>query len=235
MASIGIFGISAEAATDGADDKQLTAKQRALVPISAFTASGDMDKLRVAVNEGLDAGLTVNEIKEAIVQLYAYTGFPRSLNAMSSFMEVLEKRKAKGIKDTEGTAGKPLSPETDKNEYGTKVQTGLAGGPVKGPIYDFAPALDQFLKEHLFADIFARGVLSDKDREIVTIGALANVEGLEPQLTAHFNIGMNTGITIKQAEEITKIISEKAGKERGDKAAKVLSGIAGRKPAGSDR
>lgn len=229
MVSIGIFGISAKSATGNTGDKPLTAKQRALVPISAFTASGDMEKLRTAINEGLNAKLTVNEIKEAIVQLYAYMGFPRSLNAMSAFMKVLEERKAKGIQDTEGTAGTPLSPETDKNEYGTRVQTGLVGGSVKGPIYDFAPALDQFLKEHLFADIFARGVLSNKDREIITIGALSSVEGLEPQLAAHFNIGMNTGLTIKQAEEITNIISEKAGKERGDKAAKVLRGIVGQK------
>ena len=30
----------------------------------------------------MDAGVTVNELKEAFSQLYAYTGFPRSLNAL---------------------------------------------------------------------------------------------------------------------------------------------------------
>jgi 4-carboxymuconolactone decarboxylase len=49
----------------------MNAKQKAIVPIAAFTAKGDLDKLKTALNEGLDAGLTVNEIKEILVQMYA--------------------------------------------------------------------------------------------------------------------------------------------------------------------
>ena len=54
----------------------LDARQRSTVTIAAFTASGNMEKLNAALNRGLDAGLTVNEIKEALVQMYAYAGFP---------------------------------------------------------------------------------------------------------------------------------------------------------------
>jgi 4-carboxymuconolactone decarboxylase len=32
--------------------------------------------------------LTVNEIKEILVQMYAYAGFPRSLNGINAFMAV---------------------------------------------------------------------------------------------------------------------------------------------------
>jgi len=53
----------------------LNAKQQGIIPIAAFTANGDLEKLKVALNEGLAAGLTVNEIKEILVQMYAYTGF----------------------------------------------------------------------------------------------------------------------------------------------------------------
>jgi alkylhydroperoxidase/carboxymuconolactone decarboxylase family protein YurZ len=59
----------------------LNVKQQSIVTISAFTAKGDLLQLQNALVDGLDAGLTVNEIKEVLVQLYAYTGFPRSLNA----------------------------------------------------------------------------------------------------------------------------------------------------------
>jgi len=58
----------------------LSPKQHGIVAISAFTANGDQEKLKTALNEGLNAGLSVNEIKEILVQLYAYAGFPRSLN-----------------------------------------------------------------------------------------------------------------------------------------------------------
>ena len=57
-----------------------------MIPITAFTANSDLEKLRRALNEGLDAGLTVNEIKEVLVHLYAYAGFPRSLNGINTFM-----------------------------------------------------------------------------------------------------------------------------------------------------
>jgi alkylhydroperoxidase/carboxymuconolactone decarboxylase family protein YurZ len=62
----------------------LSQRQQGIIPIAAFTADGDMDRLKPALNQGLDAGLTVNEIKEVLVHLYAYTGFPRSLNALSA-------------------------------------------------------------------------------------------------------------------------------------------------------
>ncbi len=65
----------------------LNAKQEKIVTIAAFTANGDLDKLKAALNEGLDAGLTVNETKEVLVQMYAYAGFPRSLNGIGTFYE----------------------------------------------------------------------------------------------------------------------------------------------------
>src|SRR5829696_1274423 len=80
-------------------DQSLDAKQQSIVTISAFTAKGDTAQLKNALNVGLDAGLTVGEIKEILVQMYAYCGFPRSLNGITTFMNTLEERKAKGISD----------------------------------------------------------------------------------------------------------------------------------------
>jgi alkylhydroperoxidase/carboxymuconolactone decarboxylase family protein YurZ len=203
----------------------LTTKQQRLIPISAFTASGDLNGLKTALNEGLDAGLTVNEIKEAIVQLYAYVGFPRALNALNTFMDILKDRQAKGVKDTEGSAGTPLAADVNKNEYGTKVQTELVGNVVTAPVYKFAPAIDQFLKEHLFADIFARGVLNNIDREVVTIAALANVDGLTPQLQGHFNIGMNAGLTEQQIRSLISVLNTKVGKAQADNARRLFDEV----------
>lgn len=62
----------------------LNVKQKQIIPIAAFTANSDLQKLKTALNEGLDAGLTVNEIKEILVQMYAYAGFPRSLKGIDA-------------------------------------------------------------------------------------------------------------------------------------------------------
>src|SRR4051794_13118212 len=80
----------------------LNAKQRSIIPIAAFTATGEQEKLKTALVEGLDAGLAVNEIKEILVQMYAYAGFPRSLSGIQTFMSVMDERQAKGIRDEIG-------------------------------------------------------------------------------------------------------------------------------------
>lgn len=212
---------------EGSEMKEniLNKKQQEIVTISAFTASGDLEKLKASLNSGLDVGLTVNEIKEILVHTYAYCGFPRSLNGISTFMNVLDERTAKGIKDETGRDITPIPNDRNAIEFGTEVQTKLAGVPVTGAMYDFAPAVDQFLKGHLFGDIFGRDILDFQTREIVTIAALANMTGVNPQLTAHFNLGMNSGLTKEQIEGIIAVFNEKVGKEQGDNAGKLFTEV----------
>ena len=182
--------------------ENLTKNQQNITMISSYTASGDLVNLENSIKKGLDEGLTVNEIKEVLVQMYAYCGFPRSLNGLSTLLKVTKTSNYK-----EGEAGKALAKDADKNSIGEKTQTELCGSPVKGELFEFAPAIDDYLKEHLFGDIFARGVLSHKDREIATIAALSSIEGVEPQLNAHIQIGKNTGLTDKQISEILILTS----------------------------
>lgn len=177
--------------------ENLNINQQNIVMISSYTSTGDMENLELSIKKGLNEGLTINEVKEIIVQLYAYCGFPRSLNGLSALLKISKDGNYKV-----GDVGKPLAKTADKNKIGTKIQTELVGTPVKGELFDFAPAIDDYLKEHLFGDIFARGILSNQTREIATIAALSSLDGVEPQLKAHIQIGKNTGLTDKQISEI---------------------------------
>ena len=53
----------------------LNAKQQAMVAIAAFSANGDLEKLKPALNEGLDTGLTINEIKEITFKIISHYAF----------------------------------------------------------------------------------------------------------------------------------------------------------------
>lgn len=192
-------------------DQFLDKKQQAMIPIAAFTASGDLDQLKAAMAAGLDAGLTVNEIKEIPVHLYAYCGFPRALNGLASLMTLVNERKAKGMNDTLGKDAAPLPKEFDSLKIGTEVQTELSGKPVAGPLFDFAPVINEYLQAHLFGDIFARDVLDRKARELVTVSALSNMTGVEPQLKAHLGIARNVGLTKDQLAAIFTVLETKAG------------------------
>lgn len=209
--------------------KTLTVAQQSIVAISALTAKGELGKLNIALNRGLDAGLTINESKEVLVQLYAYTGFPRSLNGINTLMAVVEDRKKKGVNDKVGRDASPIKEDGDKYERGKRNLEALTGKKEAGPKTGFAafsPEIDRFLKEHLFADIFERDVLSFKEREIATISALVSLGGVEPQLKSHIGMGLNVGLTVLQLQELLSVIEANVGKTEAEAGRKVLSDVA---------
>ena len=167
--------------------------------IACNEAKADYIALAEAINGGLDAGLTVSQIKEALSQLYAYTGFPRSLNALGTLQKVLEQRNAEGKATEEGMDASPLPASYDALKQGTEVQTKLSGRPFN---YDFCPAEDYYLKAHLFGDIFARDNLTHADRELITVSALSGMENVMPQLQAHVRGALNMGVTEEQLRNI---------------------------------
>ncbi|GEO06814.1 hypothetical protein AAE02nite_44780 [Adhaeribacter aerolatus] len=203
----------------------LDAKQQSIVPIAAFTAKGDLMALKGALSDGLDAGLTINEVKEILVHLYAYAGFPRSLNAINTLEGVVNERKQKGIKDVVGKEPGNISASKSKFEFGKEVQTKLTGTTATGSAQKFVPIIDVFLKEHLFADIFGRDILDWKTREIVTISALASLGGTENQLRSHLNVGLNTGLTEAHLKQIVLMMQKKVGSKEGNTAQQVLQSV----------
>ncbi|MGE4552265.1 MAG: carboxymuconolactone decarboxylase family protein [Desulfovibrionaceae bacterium] len=215
-------------AKDMTTKKPLDARQQAIVVIAAFTASGDIDKLKPALDAGLDAGLTINEVKEVLVQMYAYCGFPRSLNGMAALMGVVEERRAKGIRDEEGRDATPIPADLDRDAYGARVRADLSGLdeiPPPAAWQKFCPVIDDYLKQHLFADIFARDVLTPQQRELATIAALANMSGTAGQLAFHLGAAMNTGLSEAQMLGFIDVLEARVGKAQAADARQVLAGV----------
>lgn len=209
-------------------NEPLNAKQQSIVCIAALTAVGDLEHLKTALNTGLDAGFTVNEIKEVLVQLYAYCGFPRSINGIITFMKVIEERRSKGIQDVTGKEATPVTDNAGKYERGRRTLETLSKTPEAKPapgFGTFAPRIDEFLKEHLFADIFDNDVLTYQQRELATISMLSAMEGVAPQLEAHLKMGMNTGLTQSELRQVFSLIEKHIGKQQAEVAKSVLSKI----------
>jgi 4-carboxymuconolactone decarboxylase len=210
------------------NNQTLNVKEQSIVTIAALTAKGDLELLRKVLNKGLDAGLTVNEIKEVLVQLYAYCGFPRSLNGINTLISVLEERKKKGINDEAGKTATPITDTADKYERGRKTLERLTGQPQSKPAKgfgEFSPTIDRFLKEHLFADIFDSDVLNYRQRELATISALAAMPGVEPQLESHLSMGMNTGLTDSQLQQVFDLIEKNISRQQAETARRSLAKV----------
>jgi quercetin dioxygenase-like cupin family protein len=198
-----------------ASSETLSATQQAIPLIASFMAAGDMPKLNGALNQGLDAGLTISEAKEILVQLYAYAGFPKSLNALGELLKVMEARKQRGIQDSPGREPSRSTPTGDALVVvGKANQTRISGGPVQGPVFDFAPIINTFLQAHLFGDIFERDNLDWQSRELATLGALAATPGVEEQLRSHMGASLRVGLSSAQLRQLVKGLAE-----RGDAAA----------------
>lgn len=200
-----------------------------IVAISAFTAKGDLEQLKNALNAALDDRLSINEIKEVLVHLYAYCGFPRSIQGLNTLIAVLEARKTRGITDETGRTASPVTDDLSKYERGKLVLEAITGQPQITPPKSgygaFSPEMDVFLKEHLFADIFGRDVLSYQDREVATITALINLGGVEPMLKSHFGIALNIGMTEAQMSHLLSIVEANIGVKETEVGRKVLAEV----------
>jgi quercetin dioxygenase-like cupin family protein/alkylhydroperoxidase/carboxymuconolactone decarboxylase family protein YurZ len=210
------------------DTPSLSANQQSIVLISSHTARGDLERLTHALNVGLDSGLTINEIKEVMLQLYAYCGFPRSLSGINTFMAVLEDRETRGIHDEVGALATPQVSNENKYEQGKQVLGVLTGWSQNRPrsgYSAFFPTIELFLKEHLFADIFGRGVLSYQDREITTVAALVSMGGVEPYARAHMGLALNVGVTESQLRQLLALIESNVGEAEARSGQDLLSQV----------
>lgn len=207
----------------------LSIRHQFIVKIAALTAAGELGTLARVLSDGLDEGLTVNELKEVLIHVYAYAGFPRSIQGITTLMTVLDNRNKLGIQDKYGEKASSTSDTTSKYERGRQILEKLTGqtqiSPPKSGYGAFSPEIDVFLKEHLFADIFERGVLSFIDREVATIGVLSSLGGVAPMLKGHLRIALYQGLTEDQLEQLILLIEPIIGAGKKQMAEELLEEV----------
>lgn len=187
----------------------LNSRQQRIVEIASCTGRGDLEKLKPVLAAGLDSGLTVSEIREVLIHAYAYCGFPRSLRALQTFIAMLDDRKAQGIEDIVGKDASTVKDNRNRYERGRDILAEISGVPANAPkaaYAEFAPVIERFLKEHLFADLFERDVLTYAERELATVSVIAALgESVEPMLRGHLGICRNLGYTQSQLDQALAI------------------------------
>ena len=165
----------------------LDIRQQNIVLIASATARGDLNNLKTSLSRGC------------------------SLRALQTFMEVLDSRKAQGITDTVGREASAITDKREKYTRGAELLEKLSGAPADAPktgYAAFAPIIEQYLKEHLFCDIFERDLLTWQERELATVSILTAMgEGVEPMLKSHSAICLRQGITEGQLRQMTTLVN----------------------------
>ena len=201
-------------------EQAMDSKRQHITEVAALTGKGDLDKLKTVLIDGLNDGMAVSELKEVMVHAYAYCGFPRALRGLQTLVAVLDERKAKGIEDDWGRKASPITDTRSKYERGRDILVEISGIPADAPKADYAilaPEIEVFLKEHLFADLFERDVLTYAERELTTVAVIASMgKGVEPMLKGHMGIALNVGITPDELRSVLAIVEKNIGRDEAD-------------------
>ncbi len=191
-------------ARDGLDNKT---REQAVV--AALTAMGTAaPQLKVHIHAALHVGCTPEEIREIIIQMVGYAGFPATLNAMGTLMEVLSE------------TGQTLSKESvhagsqERYERGKEQLARIAPDQervLKETFDPINPDITRYVIEFGYGDIYARGILPVRIRQAATIAALAAKGTAPSQLRFHIGGGLRAGLTEAEIVEIMLLVSIYAG------------------------
>jgi 4-carboxymuconolactone decarboxylase len=94
---------------------------------------------------------------------------------------------------------------------------------VQGPLFEFAPLINQYMRTHLFGDSFERDNLDWQSRELATVGALAATPGVESQLRSHMAASMRVGLTAEQLRQVIEVLAEHCEAQAAKRATEALT------------
>ncbi|WP_297094718.1 carboxymuconolactone decarboxylase family protein [uncultured Draconibacterium sp.] len=169
----------------------LSDKLRELITIVVLTTNQTLEQLQAHVFAALNIGVSPVEIKEAIYQCAPYLGFPKTLNAINKANEVF---KAANI-SLPVESQKTVTEET-RFDDGLKVQKSIFG-EIIDKMHETAPENQKHIQNYLsafcFGDIYTRGTLDLKIRELLTLCILSALGGCENQVKSHVNGNLSVG------------------------------------------
>jgi 4-carboxymuconolactone decarboxylase len=192
----------------------LDLKSKEIAVVAALTAMGTAQpQLKVHINGALNTGSSISEVKEVILQMAVYSGFPSCINGMNALKEVLKERQEHGKIDEIGKIATDTT-HSDRLKLGEQELStldSLQADKLRNAYNAFSPELVKLVLEFGYADNFSRDSLDKKYRQIATIAALTALGNAQPQLRFHINAGLNIGLTVENIKEIILLMSVYAG------------------------
>lgn len=179
------------------------------VVVAALTAMGTAaPQLKVHIHAALHVGCTPEEIREIIIQMCGYAGFPATLNAMGTLVEVLRET-GQALSTVSAHAGSEGRYERGKEILG---KIAPAQERILRETYDpVNPDITKYVIAFGYGDIYARGILPIRNRQAATIAALAAKGTAPSQLRFHIGGGLRAGLTEAEIVEIMLLVSVYAG------------------------
>lgn len=174
---------------------ELDIKTRELLTVTTLACMQTLPQLKAHINGALNAGNTPIEIRETIYQCAPFIGFPKTLNAISVFNEVIKER---GLENELKSTAKTT--EADRYTKGFEIQNPLYGDEIKENFKNLPDNMGsdvaRFLTEVCFGDYYTREGLDLKTRELMTIAILTTTKNFNT-LKSHIKGNLKAGNNIE--------------------------------------
>lgn len=171
----------------------LTLKQREMITCVVLSTLQTLPQLKAHAAAALNVGVSPVELREAIYLTAPFIGFPRMLNALSVVNSVFKERGISLPLEGSATVG-----EDTRRARGKAIQEKLYKGGIskamEGVPANLGESVANFLTDYCFGDIYTRGALDLKTRELLGYCVLTTL-GAESQLRSHYHGGIRAGNT----------------------------------------
>ena len=171
----------------------LSMQERELITCVTLASIQTLPQLKAHAGAALNVGVTPVELREAIYLTAPFIGFPRMLNAINTVNEVFKERGIELPLEAQGTVT-----EENRHERGKTIQERLYSGGIAQAMEnvpgDMGEATARFLTDYCFGEIYTRGGLDLKMREMLGYCVLTAL-GAESQLQSHYHGSIEAGNT----------------------------------------
>jgi len=155
-----------------------------LAPLCASAAAGRLDAVEGATRAALADGRPPQEIREALLTLAPFCGFPRTLDAMALASPLLGG----------APAGQSFPSSADRGAAFFDVVYGADAAKVRAKLVAIDPDVARWIEEDAYGTVLSRPGIDPSLRERIAVVLLA-AQGLRNQLSGHVRGALNFGAT----------------------------------------
>jgi len=187
-----------------------------LAPLCAAAAAGRLDAVEPATRVALAAGCTGSEIREALLTLAPFCGFPRTLDAMALACPLLGG----------AGAGRSLPASVARGAAFFDVVYGDDAARVRGRLVAVDPDVARWIEEDAYGTVLSRPGIPPSLREKIGVVLLV-AQGLRNQVSGHVRGALNFGATAAEIAAFLDAASPFLAAEELAFARETLARVAG--------
>lgn len=184
----------------------LSRRDRSLLVVTFLTTIGAGRELETHVAGALNHGLSEDEVREIVLQVAGYAGFPMAMEATRIVDRVMAGRQ--GLDRLPAKEPAPPADDDDRYVAATDVLRTLFGGraasdpaQARASVIEALGGVGEMAFDFGFGELWARDQLSRRDRSMVTVAILAMLRCTD-ELAVHVPAALNHGCTRTEIEEI---------------------------------